>query len=169
MKNIILLLIIENISISMIFGNFCGLNPAKDKSYCANYLGDKKCCFCTNIKTEETFCLTENEENNTFYKCQCDGIEGDNDLIGAKCSNDTEIEELGDEIDADICHEYSLDEKHPCCLYDDGYEKRCFSIGKITSNTLYTYSDFVDCFSKYRQINFLYIFIFLFILIFFNI
>ena len=169
MKNKILLLIIENISISMILCNFCGLNPALNEKYCANYLGDEKCCFCNNLKTNETFCLTENEKNNISYNCNCIEISEDNedkDLIGAKCEK---YEEIGDEIDVHICYNHSKDDNHPCCLYDDGYEKRCFSIGKITSSTLYTYSDFVDCFSKYHQMNFLFIFIFLFILIFFNI
>ena len=75
----------------------------------------------------------------TGYNCSvydCDLIRGDDDLPGTACLNHLETEKLNGEFDNEYCHKLSIEERHPCCYYDDGFEKRCFSIGKITSKTL---------------------------------
>ena len=162
-----LFIFLEIIIITITFCTFCGINPPKNINYCGNYLSlnrTHRCCFCTNNFTSESFCLIviKNGTNETTfdnYECQCDNIVEDDDLPGAPCLNHQETIKLGQNITKDYCHEHSRDDKHPCCYYDDGNIKKCFSIGKITSQTLYTYNDFLDCFSKYHKINILLIFL----------
>ena len=160
MKKISLLLFIEIITTTIIICGFCGTNPALKKDYCGNYLSlnsTHRCCFCTNNQTNQNYCLVVvNETPIDGYNCDCKGIVENDDLPGAPCLKHSQtIEKIknGEEINSSYCHSLSRDDKHPCCYYDDGFEKRCFSIGKITSKTLYTYNEFLDCISNYQKIN----------------
>ena len=175
MENKILFIFLEIITITITFCTFCGINPPKNYNYCGNYLSlnrTHRCCYCTHNVTSETVCLILiidkiiEEDNYPYgeYNCECNKVIEDDDLPGAPCLNHQEIVSSGDNISKEYCHSHSKDEKHPCCYYDDGNVKKCFSIGKITSKTLYTYNDFLDCFSKYHKINYLVIF---FIILFF--
>ena len=47
---------------------------------------------------------------------------------------------MGTELDTPILTKNSIDKEHPCCFYDDGNFKTCFGIGRITSDTYYTYT-----------------------------
>ena len=162
-----LIIFLEIIIITITFCTFCGINPPKNINYCGNYLSlnrTHRCCYCTNNLTSESYCLLVNIQNRTKilpdkYECQCDNVVEEDDLPGAPCLNHQEIIERGQNISKEYCHKNAKDEKHPCCFYNDGNIKKCFSIGKITSKTLYTYNDFLDCFSKYHKINFFLIFI----------
>ena len=161
---------IISISISIIFCQFCGINPAEDKSYCGNYWGNNEthnCCYCQSQKTGVHYCLFAKTEdpNITEYNCDCKDIPENEDLPGAGCLDHTFILENSEKISKGFCHDNSKDDKHPCCYYDDGDFKMCFGIGKITSYTFYTYNEFLDCFSKCPKVNFFLIFSFIF---FFN-
>ena len=165
----ILLLLSCIISTSFIFCAYCGTNPPLDSSYCGNYLelnSTHRCCYCNHTLTGKHYCILI--INDTFpsdeYKCTCENILENDDLPGAPCRNHAYTLEHPEEISKEYCHKQSIDDKHPCCYYDDGKVKKCFGIGKITSYTLYTYNEFLDCFSKYQTINY---FIIFFILIFF--
>ena len=155
----IYLLFIEIISISIIFCGFCGQNPPKNSSYCGNYLelnSTHRCCFCTNNITNKNNCLliiNGNVPNN--FTCECEKILEDDDLPGAPCRNHGYTRMHPEEISKEYCHHQSIDDRHPCCYYNDGNVKKCFGIGKITSNTLYTYNEFLDCLSKYNKLNYL--------------
>ena len=152
---------------------FCGLNPPLDKSYCGNYLSlnnTHRCCYCKEESTGKYYCLVKiiNEDIEGFQcdKEVCDTISFNQDLPGAPCLNHKEIKEMDSEdITEEFCHKHSIDETHPCCYYDDGVNKKCFSIGEITSKTLYTYNDFLKCSAINLKINFT-VFIFLFIFMF---
>ena len=169
MEKISMFIFLEIIIITITFCTFCGINPPKSYNYCGNYLSlnrTHRCCYCTHNVTSENICLVviinnTNKDNSNYgeYNCECDEVIEDDDLPGAPCLNHQEIKERGQNIDEEFCHLHSKDEKHPCCYYKDGNIKKCFSIGKITSKTLYTYNDFLDCFSKYHKINFLVIFL----------
>ena len=165
MKKKFLLLFLEIISKTIIFCGFCGTNPPINKDYCGNYLSlnsTHRCCYCTNIETEKSYCLVVvNNKTIDGYTCDCDHIIENEDLPGASCLKYKETIENSGNLSAKFCHSLAIDEKHPCCFYDDGIEKRCFSIGKITSQTLYTYSEFLDCFSKNQKINIFLIFMIL--------
>ncbi len=156
-------LLFEIISISMIFCEFCGLNPPEDDSYCnINQPGgnEPKCCYCTNKETNEHYCFIDNTYDHNYYTCSCSGLKENNDLPGSKCKDHEQIDTtVEDDITEEKCHSLSID-KYPCCYYDDGINKKCFSIGKISSNTLYTYTGFLNCLSHYQQINYLFILIF---------
>ena len=171
MKKINLLLFIVNITISIIFCRFCGTNPALSKDYCGNYLdlnSTHRCCYCKNNQTEDHYCLIViNEGQIEGYSCDCSGIVENEDLPGASCLKHKQTAEMikrGEDFNESYCHNLAKDKKHPCCYYDDGIEKRCFSIGKITSKTLYTYSEFLNCLSNHQKIN---IFLIFMILLFF--
>ena len=165
-----LIIYLSNISINNC--GLCGLNPPLDSSYCGNYLDldrTHRCCYCEEISTGNYYCLVKNRtENITGFNCDkdlCDRILVNPDLPGAPCVNHKEIKDMdSDDITAELCHSHSIDDTHPCCYYDDGINKKCFSIGEITSQTLYTYNDFLDCKAIRYKINFT-ILIFLFILI----
>ena len=164
MLKIITFIFFEILGMFKVFGGFCGMNPPRGPYDCGNYLKLNKthrCCYCKNIFTKENYCLVaiydENEKNFTVPEgfvldYDCDLITENDDLPGAPCLNHSITENLTD-INETYCHNLSIDDKHPCCYYDDGIEKRCFSIGKITSNTLYTYSDYLNCFSSFQKIN----------------
>ena len=160
-------LLIEIITISIIFCGFCGINPAEESSYCAFKLNNNNtCCYCKHKTKEKYYCLIKKKSNDTDpkgYECsQCsDTLETDYDLPGAPCGDQKYIEENNEDLNKTYCHQNSIDEKHPCCFYDDGNFKGCFGIGKITSDTLYTYTEFLDCFSKYLKINFIILIFFL--------
>ena len=166
MIKINLILFLEILSISMIFCGFCGINPPRSPSDCGNYLKlnrTHRCCYCKNIFTEKYYCLVSiyNETSKNIQAPEgftlaydCDLITENDDLPGAPCLNHSETENLTD-FDKDYCHSLSIDEKHPCCYYDDGIDKRCFSVGKIDSDTLYTYTDYLDCFSSFQKIDLL--------------
>ena len=153
-----LLLIIGINLISSIFSTFCGINPPENEKYCGNYLGlnsTHRCCYCS-LKEDPSvhYCLiVVNEQPIDGYDCGCDNITVDIDLPGAPCLNHSITKEL-DELNSTYCHSLSIDEKHPCCFYDDGFEQKCFSIGKITSKTMYTYNEYLDCYSKFETINY---------------
>ena len=158
----LLFIIITIISISTIFGTFCGYNPPEDSHYCGNYLGQNnisRCCFCTHNITGTNSCLIVfNGTKPDEYTCNCDDVEENDDLPGSPCLNHTQTIKLGNNITKEYCHGLSKDEKHPCCYYNDGLQKRCFSIGKITTTTLYTYNnEFINCFSTYHKINYFFI------------
>ena len=162
---------------SPILTGLCGLNPPEDKSYCGNYLALNKthrCSYCKEIATGKYYCLIQTnfpKSNNSIegYECESnDDILVNEDLPGSPCLNHKEIKNTPEEnITEEFCHEHSVDEKHPCCYYDDGLIKKCFSIGKITSKTLYTYSDFLKCFAMRIKCNIFMELILLFIFIVF--
>ena len=173
----ILIIFIEIITIIIAFSKLCGINPPQSPDYCGNYLdltSESRCCYCShNNNINKKLCiLLENVVNipqnilHNNYTCDCESVLVNNDLPGAPCLNESITKTLNGNFVAEYCHGLSRDEKHPCCYYDDGIEKRCFSIGKITSETLYTYSDFLDCLSNYHKISFLLILVIL--LVFFN-
>ena len=150
----------------------CGINPPENKQYCGNYLelnSTHRCAYCKNIETGKYYCLIQ-VKNETIEGFECettDDIIVNEDLPGAPCLNHTDIRKKDpDEIDAKFCHVHSIDDKHPCCYFDDGVNKKCFSIGKITSLTLYTYNDFLNCRSKFFKINKIFYLLFLIIYIF---
>ena len=149
-----------------IFCGLCGLNPPQDRSYCGNYLpSDEKttCLYCKEKASGKYYCLTNDTVyNNTAFECENSIISPNEDLPGAPCSNNEEIKNASpDRIDFDFCKNHTKDEKHPCCYFDDGINKKCFSIGEITSMTLYTYNDFLDCISTYINFRKYWLFIFL--------
>ena len=160
------LIFFEIFGMSIIFCGFCGMNPPRGPYDCGNYLQlnrTHRCCYCKNNFTNENYCLVAiyHEKNKSFtvpegfqLDYDCDLITENDDLPGAPCLNHSGSE-LRTDLNETICHDLSIDEKHPCCFYDDGIQKRCFSIGKITSNTLYTYSDYLNCFSSFQKINLL--------------
>ena len=163
---------------SPIFCGLCGINPPEDKSYCGNYLALNKthrCSYCQDKSTGKYYCLIQtnysNKTRNEIVGFDCesnDDILVNEDLPGAPCLNHKDIKNTSNEnINETFCHEHSVDEKHPCCYYDDGIVKKCFSIGKITSMTLYTYNDFLKCSSEYININLYMKLILLFIFIIF--
>ena len=164
MKNLNLFLFIIIISISITFCELCGLNPPQNEAYCNinNHKKEdgEKCCYCKNTQKEEYFYFVG--DMGPPYSCNCNIQVEDPNLPGSKCDRQDELDKLESEgkLNVTICHEHSID-KHPCCYYDDGIEQTCFSIGKITSDTLYTYSDFVDCFSFYQRSNILFTLIFI--------
>ena len=137
----------------------CGINPPEDKSYCGNYLSlnrTHRCAYCRNIDTGKYNCLLQ-IKNETIEGFECgnsDDILVNEDLPGSPCLNHKDIKNKDpDEINAKFCKAHSIDDKHPCCFFDDGVNKKCFSIGKITSVTLYTYNDFLQCSTQYFKIN----------------
>ena len=150
----------------------CGINPPEDRSYCGNYLElnrTHRCAYCQEISTGKHYCLVR-YKNQTIPGFECessDFIVVNEDLPGAPCLNHKEIKKKDpEEITKEYCHEHSTDAKHPCCYFDDGINKKCFSIGKITSTTLYTYNDFLDCSMKYVKLNAFKFFVFLILFIF---
>ena len=150
----------------------CGINPPADKSYCGNYLSlnrTHRCVYCREQTTGNHYCLIRvNNKTIEGFDCE-DGKHTivNEDLPGSPCFNHQEIRKVPmDQIDFNFCHNHSTDATHPCCLYDDGITKKCFSIGKITSETLYTYNDFLQCNMKYIKINILLSLSLLFIYIF---
>ena len=169
MEKIYLFFFLVIISISTMLCTFCGYNPPEDPHYCGNYLGlnnESRCCFCThNISRTNSCIVIINENYPPEYECNCEDIEENDDLPGSPCLNHTITITLGDNINSSYCHSLSKDEKHPCCFYDDGVNKRCFSSGKISSTSLYSYNnDFINCLSKYLKINYFFI---LFLLLYF--
>ena len=165
MKYIISFLLLTALYSSIHCG-LCGINPPEDKSYCGNYLAlnrTHRCSYCKDLSTGKYYCLVQ-VENNTIDGFECESYSDilvNKDLPGSPCLNHKEIKNKDpDEITREYCHEHSVDEKHPCCYYDDGINKKCFSIGKITSMTLYTYNDFLDCFGTNVNIKFYLLFIF---------
>ena len=158
MEKKILFIFLEIITITITFCTFCGINPPKSSKYCGNYIGlngTHRCCYCTNKNTNESYCLIVVKNVIPFdeYNCNCDNIEEDDDLPGAPCRGHEEIVKTDPDNITDLfCHSHSKDDKHPCCYYDDGNIKTCFSIGKITFKTLYTYCSVLNCFSKYHTI-----------------
>ena len=165
--NYLFLIIISFILYSDIFCGLCGLNPPEDRSYCGNYLpSDEKttCLYCKEKASGKYYCLTNDtvDSNNKAFDCENSIISANEDLPGAPCANNEEIKKLSPEqLNDTFCKSHSKDEKHPCCYFDDGINKKCFSIGKITSMTLYTYNDFLDCFSTYINFRIYWLFIFL--------
>ena len=102
------------------------------------------------------------EAYNKAFDCENSIISANEDLPGAPCANNEEIKKLSPEqLNDTFCKSHSKDEKHPCCYFDDGINKKCFSIGEITSMTLYTYNDFLDCISTYINFRKYWLFIFL--------
>ena len=164
MTKLNLRILIEFITISLISCQLCGINPPESPDYCGNYRhknSNDRCCYCKNNISGKYYCLLSNDNiKNEGYQCNCEVVFANNDLPGAPCLNQSLIDSLGNEVTKDFCHENSIDKRHPCCYYDDGDTKTCFSIGKITSFSLFTYSDFLDCFTNNQKIN-----IFLLILI----
>ena len=142
-----------------IFCGLCGINPPEDKSYCGNYLAlnrTHRCAYCKEEATGKYYCLVQYKKQQIpGFQCEStDYILVNEDLPGSPCLNHKEIKKKSPEnITKEFCHEHSTDAKHPCCYYDDGVNKKCFSIGKITSLTLYTYNDFLDCSIKYINLN----------------
>ena len=153
---------------SSIYCGLCGINPPEDRSYCGNYLalnGTHRCSYCKDESTEKYYCLIQvNNSKIAGFDCQSyDDIIVNEDLPGSPCLNHKEIKNTPvDEITEEFCHSHSVDEKHPCCYYNDGVNKKCFSIGKITSTTLYTYNEFLNCFSTHINTKFIWFFILLF-------
>ena len=165
--NYIFPILISSILYSYIFCGLCGLNPPEDRSYCGNYLssdGNSKCSYCQEKATGKYYCLVQtNNENIDGFNCDTSSIPTDSDLPGAPCKDNEEIKKVQEagNLNETYCHEHSVDEKHPCCYFDDGVNQRCFSIGEITSMTLYTYNDFLNCLSTYINIKIYWLFIFL--------
>ena len=155
-----------------IFCGLCGINPPEDKSYCGNYLAlnlTHRCAYCKEKSTGKYYCLVQYKKLNiSGFECEdSDYVILNEDLPGAPCLNHREIKNKDlVNITKEFCHEHSLDAKHPCCYYDDGVNKKCFSIGKITSTTLYTYNDFLDCSMKFINFNIVKYFAVLFFLFF---
>ena len=144
---------------SVTFCGICGLNPPKSPDYCGNYISQNRthrCCYCKSNNTNNYYCLIViNEKRPEGYECDCDKVHVNDDLPGGPCLNHTLTKSGEVEITKEYCHSNSIDKRHPCCYYDDGNNPTCFSIGKITSLSLYTYNEFLDCFSKYQKINIL--------------
>ena len=163
---------IISISISIIFCQFCGINPAEDKSYCGNYWGNNEthnCCYCQSQITGVHYCLFAKTEdpNITEYNCDCKDIPENEDLPGAGCLDHTFILENSEKISKGFCHDNSKDDKHPCCYYDDGDFKMCFGIGKITSYTFILIMNFLIVFlNVLKLIFFLFFHLFFFLIIF---
>ena len=154
--------------LSLFLCQLCGINPPESSDYCGNYLqlnSSHRCCYCRNEKTDKFYCLLViNNSTIPGYFCDCDDVHENDDLPGAPCYNHNLTISGEVEITKEYCHKNSLDKMHPCCYYDDGENPAtCFSIGKITSTSLYTYNDFLDCISNYQKIN---IFLLFYILIF---
>jgi len=157
MAKLILSILIDILIISFIYCQFCGINPPKSPDYCGNYgpvNNTHKCCYCRNNITEKYTCLLViNNLTADGYICDCEAVFENYDLPGAQCPN-ISLDNISDlEITKEFCHQHSLDKRHPCCYYDDGKTKTCFSIGKITSFSIITYNDFLDCFSNNLKIN----------------
>ena len=170
MKKInIFLLIVYITIISLTFCGLCGLNPPEGPDYCGNYISQNsthRCCYCKNNNNNKYYCLlVVNGEEIDGYDCDCRNVHENDDVPGAPCYNHTSTRKKIVEITREYCHGNSLDKRHPCCFYDDGKDQTCFSVGKITSLSLYTYNEFLDCFSKYEKINLLMIFFIFFCLI----
>ena len=154
---------------SSIHCGLCGINPPEDKSYCGNFLAldrTHRCSYCRDLSTNKYYCLVQEVGENITsniegFECESfDDILVNKDLPGSPCLNHKDIKNTAPiNITKEFCHRHSVDEKHPCCYYDDGINKRCFSIGKITSMTLYTYNDFLDCFGTNINIKFYLLFI----------
>ena len=162
-----LIILIEILTLSFICCQLCGINPAKSPDYCGNYQyvnSTHRCCYCKNKISDKYNCLLViNNKATDGYDCDCNSVYENNDLPGAPCLNHKLTDNPDFEITKEFCHQKSLDKRHPCCYYDDGDIKTCFSIGKITSFSLITYSDFLDCFSNNQKIS---IFFLILILIF---
>ena len=166
MEKINLLLFIEIIIISIIVCPFCGSNPPLDSSYCGNYLSlnsTHRCCYCLKKNMKKYYCLLiiNGNYSKEDYECNCEFILENDDLPGAPCRNHSYVMEHTDNLTKEYCHKLSIDEKHPCCYYDNGNFKTCFGIGKISSDTLYTYNNFLDCFSNYLKFSYFIIFFYL--------
>ena len=167
MTKLNLLFLFEILTLSMICCQLCGINPPESPDYCGNYRNNNsthRCCYCRNSISDKYYCLLViNNTNTTGYECNCEEVHENYDLPGAPCLNNSLIE--NSEITKELCHKNSIDKRHPCCYYDDGKTKTCFSIGKITSFSLYTYNDFLDCFSYNQKINIFLLFLILFTLL----
>ena len=164
MKYILSLLLFFKLYSSINCG-LCGINPPEEKSYCGNYLAldrTHRCVYCQEKATGKYYCLLQ-VKNETIDGFDCeDGsdIVPNEDLPGAPCLNHKDIRGTPvEQITEEFCHSHSVDEKHPCCYFNDGINKKCFSIGKITSMTLYTYNDFLNCFSMHINFKFIWLFI----------
>ena len=151
------LLLIEILTISVIICQLCGINPPVTSDYCGNYLNlnsTHRCCYCQNNFTGKYYCfLVINGTGPDGYTCDCEDVHENDDLPGAPCYNHNLTINGKVNITREYCHQNSLDQRHPCCYYEEGEMKTCFSIGKITSTSLYTYNDFLDCFSNNQKIN----------------
>ena len=160
------LLLIEILTISVIICQLCGINPPVTSDYCGNYLNlnsTHRCCYCQNNFTGKYYCfLVINGTGPDGYTCDCEDVHENDDLPGAPCYNHNLTINGKVNITREYCHQNSLDQRHPCCYYEEGEMKTCFSIGKITSTSLYTYNDFLDCFSNNQKINLFLIFFILF-------
>ena len=147
----------------------CGINPPIGPDYCGNYrhINDThKCCYCKNTITDKYYCLLViNNSKTEGYEYNCEGIYENYDLPGAPCLNHSLTLNGDFEITKEYCHQNSLDKRHPCCYYDDGNTKTCFSIGKITSFSLITYNDFLDCFSNSHKVSLFLLFLILLFLL----
>ena len=157
MAKLNLLFLIEILTISLISSQLCGINPPEGPDYCGNYHlknNTHKCCYCKHQESDKYYCLlvVKNGTPNG-YDCYCENVQENLDLPGAPCLNHSLTLKYGFNITKDYCHQNSLDKRHPCCYYDDGKTKTCFSIGMITSISLFTYNDFLDCFSSSQKIN----------------
>ena len=173
MKNILILIsFFSFLYYYPIYCGLCGINPPEDKSYCGNYLAlnlTHRCAYCKEKATGKYYCLVQiRKKEIPGFECQnSDYVLLNEDLPGAPCLNHREIKEMDPKnISKEFCQKYSTDAKHPCCYYDDGVNKKCFSIGKITSTTLYTYNDFLDCGMKFIELNIVLYFTVLFFLFF---
>ena len=164
-----LLTFIEIITISHLGCQLCGINPPESPDYCGNYQhvnSTHRCCYCKNNITDKYSCLLViNNSTAEEYDCDCEGVYENIDLPGAPCLNQSLIDNSDFEITKEFCHQNSVDKTHPCCYYDDGKTKTCFSIGKIISFSLTTYSDFLDCFSNNQKINIFLLFLILFLIL----
>ena len=169
MKKLILLTFIGILTISFICCQLCGINPPKSPDYCGNYQhvnSTHRCCYCRNNISDKYNCLLViNNSTAEEYDCDCEGVYENIDLPGAPCLNQSLIDNSDFEITKEFCHQNSVDKTHPCCYYDDGKTKTCFSIGKIKSFSLITYSDFLDCFSNNQKINIFLLFLILFLIL----
>ena len=134
MYKINLLLFIELIIISIIVCPFCGSNPPLDPSYCGNFLeldGLHRCCYCHKINMEQYNCLLIiNETIPEDYECDCENIIENDDLPGAPCLNHSYIMNHSESLTKEYCHSQSIDNKHPCCFYDDGNIKHVLELEK---------------------------------------
>ena len=168
MTKLILHLLFEILAISFISCQLCGINPAKNPDYCGNYQHENsthRCCYCkSNISDKYNCLLVINNITTEGYDCDCEVVYENNDLPGAPCLNQSLIDNPDTKITKEFCHENSIDKTHPCCYYDDGKTKTCFSIGKIKSFSLITYSEFLDCFSNNQKINIFLLFLILFLI-----
>ena len=162
-----LFILIEVLIVSFICCQLCGINPPESPDYCGNYQqvnSTHRCCYCrNNISYKYNCLLVINNIATKGYDCNCEDVHENKDLPGAPCLDYKVTDNSDFNITKEFCHQKSLDKRHPCCYYDDGDTKTCFSIGKITSFSLITYNDFLDCFSNNLKIQ---IFLLVLLLIF---